>query len=38
VVADAGGSVAKAAELLGMSRTNLYRVLQELGAKVDENG
>ena len=35
VVAEAGGSVPKAAEKLGMSRTNLYRVLQELGTDVD---
>jgi DNA-binding NtrC family response regulator len=38
VVADAGGSVPKAAEILGMSRANLYRVLQELGAGVDDAG
>jgi transcriptional regulator with PAS, ATPase and Fis domain len=38
VVEDAGGSVPKAAEVLGMSRANLYRVLQELGAKVDDAG
>jgi len=35
VVAEAGGVVPKAAERLGMSRTNLYRVLQELGGDVD---
>jgi len=37
VLAEAGGSVPKASETLGMSRTNLYRVLQELGAKVDDD-
>ncbi|MBX3187718.1 MAG: sigma 54-dependent Fis family transcriptional regulator [Labilithrix sp.] len=37
VVAEAGGSVPKAAEKLGMSRTNLYRVLQELGTDVDDD-
>jgi DNA-binding NtrC family response regulator len=31
VLEDAAGSVPKAAETLGMSRANLYRVLQELG-------
>ncbi|HEY8079773.1 MAG TPA: sigma 54-interacting transcriptional regulator [Labilithrix sp.] len=36
VVEEAGGSVPKAAENLGMSRTNLYRVLQELGGKIDD--
>jgi transcriptional regulator with PAS, ATPase and Fis domain len=32
-----GGSVPKAAEALGTSRTNLYRVLQELGRSADED-
>jgi DNA-binding NtrC family response regulator len=36
IVADSGGSVAKAADKLGMSRANLYRVLQELGTKIDD--
>jgi transcriptional regulator with PAS, ATPase and Fis domain len=35
VLSEAGGSVPKAAEKLGMSRTNLYRVLQELGTDID---
>ena len=34
VVEDAGGSVPKAADALGMSRANLYRVLQELDGKA----
>ena len=34
VIAECGGAVPKAAERLGMSRTNLYRVLHELGADV----
>jgi two-component system, NtrC family, response regulator GlrR len=41
VVEKHGGSVPKAAEALGMSRTNLYRVLQELsdvGMPVDDDG
>jgi DNA-binding NtrC family response regulator len=38
VVQNAGGSVPKAADMLAMSRANLYRVLQELGAKVDDAG
>jgi transcriptional regulator with PAS, ATPase and Fis domain len=37
VLEDAGGSVPKAAEMLGMSRTNLYRLLQELGQKVGDD-
>jgi transcriptional regulator with PAS, ATPase and Fis domain len=32
-----GGSVPKAAEALGMSRTNLYRVLQEMGSPVSDD-
>jgi DNA-binding NtrC family response regulator len=36
VLEQAGGSVPKAAEMLGMSRTNLYRVLQELGVGEDD--
>jgi len=35
IVEESGGNVPKAAEKLGMSRTNLYRVLQELGGDVD---
>jgi transcriptional regulator with PAS, ATPase and Fis domain len=31
------GSVSKAAEALGMSRTNLYRVLQEMGSTVGDD-
>jgi transcriptional regulator with PAS, ATPase and Fis domain len=31
------GTVPKAAETLGMSRANLYRVLQDLGEKVDDD-
>jgi DNA-binding NtrC family response regulator len=34
---EAGGAVPKAAELLGMSRTNLYRILQDLGSNVDDD-
>jgi DNA-binding NtrC family response regulator len=30
------GGVTKAADTLGMSRTNLYRILQELGSEVDD--
>jgi DNA-binding NtrC family response regulator len=37
-VVERAGSVPKAAEQLGMSRTNLYRVLQDLGSKVDDDG
>jgi transcriptional regulator with PAS, ATPase and Fis domain len=36
VIAESGNSVAKAAETLGMSRTNLYRLLQEMGAGVED--
>ena len=38
VVEECGGNVPKAAEQLGMSRTNLYRVLSELGSKVEDDG
>jgi DNA-binding NtrC family response regulator len=37
VVAEADGVVPKAAERLGMSRTNLYRVLQEIGAAAKDD-
>jgi DNA-binding NtrC family response regulator len=37
MVAEAGGVVPRAAERLGMSRTNLYRLLQEIGSKVDDD-
>jgi transcriptional regulator with PAS, ATPase and Fis domain len=33
-----GGSVPKAADALSMSRTNLYRVLQEMGSPIDDDG
>jgi len=36
VVDESGGVVPKAAERLSMSRTNLYRVLQEIGAASDD--
>ncbi|MBX3233302.1 MAG: sigma 54-dependent Fis family transcriptional regulator [Labilithrix sp.] len=36
VVEECGGSVQRAADRLGMSRANLYRVLSDLGAKVDD--
>src|SRR5262249_19869395 len=36
VIEQHGGSVPKAADALGMSRTNLYRVLQEMGSAVND--
>jgi transcriptional regulator with GAF, ATPase, and Fis domain len=36
VIEQHGGSVPKAAEALSMSRTNLYRILQEMGEPVDD--
>lgn len=36
-VEDAGGSVPKAAALLGMSRANLYRILQDLGSALADD-
>jgi DNA-binding NtrC family response regulator len=37
VVEESGGSIPKAAEMLGMSRTNLYRVMQELDGETKGN-
>jgi DNA-binding NtrC family response regulator len=37
IIEQHGGSVPKAAASLGMSRTNLYRVLQDTGSQVGDD-